>query len=326
MSASSLNNCLIIGSGSIAKKHAQVVKEEFPLCVVAVTPSRDGKVIKPNDFPNIDRTYIDLAQALEHHWSLVIVASPAPCHLKHLQAIAKVTDKILMEKPLASELSDAIQMQEIAPNAALGYCLRCLPEADIVKHQISQKTLGKILNVQAEVGQYLPSWRPDSDYRESVSANAELGGGALLELSHEIDLLRYLIGDLTFINGVIQYSGSLAINVEDKVQSNFKAGQTLVSVSLDFLQHQVSRVVKIVGERATLVWDLVAKTVTITDEFGYVQELNPKSDETRWLMYRRQLHAVINGSNRIANFGDGRQVIELIDKMKHQSSVLKAFE
>ena len=41
-----------------------------------------------------------------------------------------------------------------------------------------------IYNVFAGVGQYLPDWRA-GDYRVTVSASKDLGGGALLELSHE---------------------------------------------------------------------------------------------------------------------------------------------
>ena len=44
-------------------------------------------------------------------------------------------------------------------------------------HEILKKNIiGKILSIRSEVGQYLPSWRPDSDYKNSVSAKKKLGG------------------------------------------------------------------------------------------------------------------------------------------------------
>ena len=44
------------------------------------------------------------------------------------------------------------------------------------------------------VGHDLKKWRPDINYKDSVSAKKSLGGGALRELSHEIDLATHLFG------------------------------------------------------------------------------------------------------------------------------------
>ena len=40
--------------------------------------------------------------------------------------------------------------------------------------------MGRPLTLRAEVGQYLPDWRPGTDYRTGVSASRDQGGGALL--------------------------------------------------------------------------------------------------------------------------------------------------
>ena len=69
---------------------------------------------------------------------------------------------------------------------------------------MQNKIVGKILSVRCEVGQFLPSWRPNIDYRESVSARKALGGGALLELSHEIDYLMWIFGDIDWVKATLE--------------------------------------------------------------------------------------------------------------------------
>ena len=72
-----------------------------------------------------------------------------------------------------------------------------------------------IRRLRCEIGQYLPLWRPGSDYRLGVSANRALGGGVLLELSHELDYLRWIFGDVDWVQASLERQSALEIDVED---------------------------------------------------------------------------------------------------------------
>ncbi|MFX7793064.1 Gfo/Idh/MocA family oxidoreductase, partial [Acinetobacter baumannii] len=69
--------------------------------------------------------------------------------------------------------------------------------AQQVRQMIQEGVIGNLYNAFIEIGQYLPDWRPTKDYRETVSAKTELGGGVLLELSHELDYAQWILGSLT---------------------------------------------------------------------------------------------------------------------------------
>ena len=54
-----------------------------------------------------------------------------------------------------------------------------------------------------------------NDYRKTVSAQKILGGGVLLELSHELDYLRWIFGDVEFVQAQLARQSELDIDVED---------------------------------------------------------------------------------------------------------------
>src|SRR5690606_29956228 len=103
------------------------------------------------------------------------------------------------EKPLSDSLESFARAGEVLlENSAkieVAYNLRFMPSAIRLKELLTEQIVGRIHSVSIEVGQYLPDWRPATDYRKNVSACKKLGGGVLLELSHELDYLTWLFGE-----------------------------------------------------------------------------------------------------------------------------------
>ncbi|EEW7548974.1 Gfo/Idh/MocA family oxidoreductase, partial [Escherichia coli] len=121
--------------------------------------------------------------------------------------------------------------------------------------------------VNIEIGQYLPNWRPDKDYRNCVSANSKLGGGALLELSHEIDYAQWLLGPLHLQHAILQCSEQLNLEVEDNVNIlATTSNNTIVHIHLDFLQRKAYRYCRLVGTTGSLEWDLIKNEIILTTQ------------------------------------------------------------
>src|SRR5690606_21417659 len=115
---------------------------------------------------------------------------------------------------------------------------------------------GKPLWANIEVGQYLPDWRPWQNYRESYTARKELGGGIILDASHEIDYARWLFGEVDTLLCMADKVSDLELNVEDcaTVLMRMKSGMQ-VDVHLDCIQRHYTRHCKIVGANGTMHWD-----------------------------------------------------------------------
>lgn len=262
---------LVIGSGSIARRHISNMKmsdSSVEIGCVSASGNTDLRGIAVMTgltlFPTLD-------EALNEGIRAAIIASPAPYHLPHAVAALRRGIPVLIEKPISSSMRDVVAYQDILQSHKLmieiGYNLRFMPSARHFKKCIDDHLIGRICSVLVEVGQYLPDWRPGEDYTKSVSARKELGGGVLLELSHELDYLNWIFGSFTSAYCNISNSGSLDINVEDRVDAILQNDDgMIVNLHMDFLQHMPSRKCRAIGEKGTLVWDILDNSLYLYKE------------------------------------------------------------
>ena len=192
-----------------------------------------------------------MAAAVAWAPDLAVVASPAPLHLDHACLLLDAGVPVLIEKPLSDSLD---RVRDAAPLLArhrdrieVAYNLRFLSSARRMRTLIDEACVGRILGLRIEAGQYLPDWRPQADYRRQVSANRSLGGGVLLELSHELDYLIWLFGRFDQVFCMATNSGQLEIDVEDRADILLSREDLTAQVHLDFLQCRASRSCKVIG-------------------------------------------------------------------------------
>lgn len=258
----------VIGFGNISDRHRRNLRTLFPHAKI-VGLSSSGRVVA-RDIANVDEVVSSLNEIVCQHPDFAIVATPSTFHARDSLPLIAAGIPVLIEKPVAATLSDAQQIYSaVAKNnnyVRVAYCLRYLPSANVVKDVVRSQRLGELYNVFVEVGQYLPDWRPNRDYKETVSARAELGGGVLLELSHELDYLQWLLGPLSIKNSLLRTSSELSLAVEDlaDIVAMSKHG-AVVGIHLDFLQKSPRRKCRIVGSDAALSWDLVNNEVILED-------------------------------------------------------------
>ena len=240
----------VIGLGNISQRHRKNLKLLYPESNVIALSARGNALTELPD--NADFTVSGIAELIKLKPYFVIIASPASMHLQHAKTLMQAGIPCLIEKPLCINFLEAesllkLSQQTLTPSA-VGYCLRYMPAAKKMQELINKNVLGEIYNIIIEVGQYLPDWRQTIDYRDSVSAQQHLGGGALLELSHEFDYAQWLFGPLSVEHAALRSSKELNLDVEDLVDVIFstKSG-TQVHVHLDFLQQQPQRYCTIKG-------------------------------------------------------------------------------
>lgn len=311
----------VVGMGSIAKRHLTNLRFLHPEANIYAVSASGKNVGKPEYADAV----ITLEQLIEYRPDYVVIASPASHHIDVACHLLTHNIAVLIEKPLAHNAESCQKLLSFCQNKnlppiAVGYCLRFLPSTLVVKEHLDKKLLGNVYSVHASVGQYLPEWRGDKNYRESVSASKSLGGGVLLELSHELDYLQFLLGDLALQFSWLRTTGELDVEVEDMADLVLVNEENVhVTVHLDFIQKLVQRRCEFIGQHGRLVWDLIANTVTLYEATGEVC-LYSEPEYSKNNMYLDMFRAFENistgNSAMLSTPNSAAKVVRLIDDAK----------
>lgn len=253
---------LCISLGSIGKRHLRNARTLLPNAHIAVWRQHTVDEKLPEGADEIAR---DLEQALAFEPHAVLVSSPASEHVLNATPFLRKHVPVFLEKPLAARIEDLGNFSALCRASSgftmVGYVLRFLPTLHAIREYLRQDIIGQVHTARIEVGQYLPDWRPSSDYRQGVSGQAKLGGGALLELSHEIDYATWLFGWPQTLQCSRARLSQLEIDVEDSAHILMEYKDKRVSLQLDFLQRVANMAVQIVGSKGTIVANLVQEDI-----------------------------------------------------------------
>lgn len=286
---------LVVGFGSIGARHAKLLADLG--CDVGVVSAREV---------THSTRFATLSEALDRHApGYVVLASATHLHGPHLEELgrARFAGLTLVEKPLF----DSAVAPPILPSGAVyvAYNLRFHPLISALRAQLAGE---RVLSAQAYVGQYLPTWRPGTDYRSSYSACAARGGGVLRDLSHEIDYLTWMLGGWTRVAALGGKFSELEIDSDDVFSCLFAtSGCPAVSVELNYLDRAGRRRILVNTATRTLEADVVRGTLTIDREVrSYVVERNDS--------YRAMHQALIGGeASNICTYDEGMRTLRFID-------------
>lgn len=266
-------NVLVLGCGSIARRHIHnLVKFKIIKRIFVYTKSRDCFNALDNSSQKIEA--IKSVQAVTADFALI--CNQTNKHLNDAIILAKRGVNIFVEKPLSMNLNNVSRLKRIVDRKkiqfAVGYNLRFLKAIEYVKARLAVRDIGDLYFARIEVGQYLPDWRKAIDYRKSYSAKRSRGGGVALDLSHEIDYMRYLFGDPVDWRIINTRVSKLKIDSDDIFEGIYRYRNNFVcSVHMDYLEPKKRRQVRIVGSKGVITLDLVKSEIKI-------EKLNKKEE------------------------------------------------
>ena len=258
----------------------------------------------------------------------VFDCSPASTRVEHAEMLAERGLPTIFEKPLAVNSAEGKRVLDLftaqSVPVRVGYNLRRRHAFDFVRELLASSSLGVLKNAEISVGQYLPDWRPHRDYRLTVSAQSRLGGGALLELSHDLNYLIGLWGRVLELNGETRHSGELEIDVEDWAEARLRfeseAAPPNVAITLDFLRRTPERWCRISGRKGNVHWDLLENHVVTSSATGdSVHQFDDSLDDT----YSADILGVLMGDTHQAGYSqdnaDALHTLEVIDAWRASS-------
>lgn len=329
-----IERLLIVGYGSIGQRHLRIARK--------LLPRADIRVLRHQRYKSVpeyaDGCMSDIQKALDFAPQAAVIANPSTFHMEPAQLLAEAGAHLLVEKPLAASLEGVPQL--LAASAARGtvlmtaYNLRFLPSLQEYRKLIQSGRIGRVISVRCEIGQYLPSWRPDFDYRQGVSASRALGGGALLELSHEIDYLRWIFGEVAWVQSSLSKQSDLDIDVEDTAHLilGFEAGvdgrRLIANLNMDFVRQDNTRLCLAIGEQGSLRWDGLTGIIEFFPVGGNSWEQTfahpSQRDESYTAEWQHFLACILDGAASLIDGRDGLAALNIIEAARRSAAANNA--
>ena len=321
----------VLGFGSSGQRHAASLRSRFPADEIAVYSSRpqeDSRFVMTSSLADIAKFCPDV----------VVVAGVATERLAMVQALPDGLEGILVEKPLADTFAKGVEIADWAARKAeltrVGYNLRFSPSIREFKSRIDRGDLGEVLSIRVETGQFLPDWRPDRDYRATASAQKALGGGALLELSHEIDYVRWIFGEIDWVSAWMGKSSDLDIDVEDTAclivgfANSERTANKVGQMNLDLVRRDRTRSLTAVGALGSLRWDGISSTVeeyvAANDNWQQVFAEKPGPSDTYERQWDGFFSALEGHADEAATLLDGLAALQVVDAAKKSNDLAGA--
>jgi predicted dehydrogenase len=249
---------LIIGLGSIAKKHITSLLELIPDVEIYALRSADNSAI----VSNVLNIY-DLKDS-PNDVDFIIISNPTSLHASAIEQILIFNTPLFIEKPMFDKIDNNISLvnliQEKRLKTYIACNLRFHPVINFLKHYI-QNSNKRINEVNVYCGSYLPEWRGGTTYIDSYSAKSSMGGGVHLDLIHELDYCIWLFGFPIKHSSVKRKVSQLQIDSIDYCSYNLFYENFNLSVVLNYFRVKPKRQIEIVFEDDVFTCDLLSAII-----------------------------------------------------------------
>ncbi|MFC2171129.1 Gfo/Idh/MocA family protein [Acidobacteriota bacterium] len=302
---------LIVGLGSIGRKHLECLQQYSG---VDVTAFRTSKGAKKESSGIIEFTTLQNALAYEPNG--VIISNPTALHATSALPFLRKGIKVLIEKPIAESVKEAEKLVSFKELIRVAYCLRFYPVSDFVKHLCLEES---IFRVSFRRSYYLPKWHSYADYRLEYSSRKDLGGGVIRTLSHELDLMLHWFGWPDSVVGVTDRVSPLEIDVDDFAFFTARSKNGVrISFDLDFFSPENINTGDIFTEKGKYTWDHRGIWFSSYENSNQLNLSHFREDEIN-NMYMRQTEDFLNfvrGENsQNATYKAALNVLELIERI-----------
>jgi len=195
----------IVGVGLVGRRHVDAIRSLQNVSLTAVvdqTPEGEAYAAR------IGTPYFsDLRQMLQTVApNGVILATPTPLHIEQGMTCVAHGCPVLVEKPIAVDSASALKLVQAADVSnvplLIGHHRRHNPIIAAAKDAIDANKIGDVRGIQGSCWFYKPD-----EYFDVAPWRKKKGAGPIsVNLVHDIDLMRYLAGEITQVHAYAQPS------------------------------------------------------------------------------------------------------------------------
>ena len=243
----------------------------------------------------------------------IVISSETSSHVSYIKEIElRVSNKvILVEKPLFAKYEDFHPKNN---TYFVGYNLRFHPLISSIRDEIREE---KVISFEIVCNSYLPDWRRNIHYSDSSSSSISKGGGVLLDLSHELDYLRYIFGDTEHLYSKSIKVSDLKIDTDDYL---ILVGETkekaLFTVNLNYFSKREIRKVTIETDKRTIMLDLLdSRMVSYFSDKEPIEILKNYSVADTYIQQHKAI--LQEDFSQLCSYQDGLKVMQMIDQIQN---------
>ena len=337
---------LFIGLGGIGQRHLRnfISLIDRPVEIFAFREVHSESVITnnlavdehrsvTNEYPI--RVFTDIKVALSQCPDVTFICNPTSKHVEFSLLAAKAGSHVFIEKALSNSMDNVDELIRVVSENNLishvGYQMRFHPLVARLKHALHIRLLGKLINVEAYVGEYMPGWHKYEDYRTLYASRKDLGGGVVISQIHEIDIVQWLFGYPKLVFSLGGKLSDLHIDVEDIASSLLLCdidGRSLpVHLHQDFLQSPTKRYIKLIGTLGTLYIDFTTQNFQHWDSQGNLVENTALVSFDRNALFIDQmryfLNCIDNGRMSELSVAEGKKSLQIALAIKQSMETLQ---
>lgn len=327
----SAKHILILGTGSAGKRHARNL-HELGCRISCMDPRQDRIDELAVDVPLVGgyQAVDDALAAGDLHG--VAVTSPPMFHVEQSTAALRAGLPVLLEKPVCPTLADAETLRRVRDLTGtpllLGYTYRWWPPLMRVRELLAEGVIGALRYAQFVMSAHLADWHPWERYQDFFMAHQSLGGGALLDESHWLDLMFWFLGAPQTVRADIDKVSDLEIDTDDNVEMMIRYASGLrVGMHLDLYGRPHQKYIRFYGEEGTLLWSFDPNAIRIARgmEEAWEDETFTCERNDMFVGVAREFLAVLDGQEpSTCTLEDGLAVLGLIEQARQSSSTHRA--
>ena len=270
----------LIGCGRIAPNHIGAYlnnHDDLTLCAVCdPIPERMEEILSLLDERERKsvRRYADYRDMLEkEHPQLCVVATESGLHAEIGMSVLRAGANVIIEKPIALSMQDARMLIAEAEERGLKLCAchqnRFNKSIQKIRSAVEEKRFGRLLHGAAHI-----RWNRGPSYYRQASWRgtwAQDGGALMNQCIHNIDLLRWMMGDE--VTEVMAYTDNLEhdyIQAEDLGMALVKfanGAYGIIEGTTNIYPHNLEETLYLFGQDGTV--KAGGKSVNIIEEWDF---------------------------------------------------------
>ena len=341
----------IIGASFARQAYLPALRAIADVELAAIASARFSSAQAAADEFGIPRVYDDWQRMIaENEFDLVGIATPTVYHAPMTLAALRAGAHVLCEKPMAMNQDESAEMLETAESLnrlhIIGHELRFNPNRRKIKSLIDSGAIGTVRHVN--IVNISASWGdPASHSAGHWLARTDMGGGRLgANGSHQLDLLRFWLGDIGAVSGQlatlaaarVDRDGGAAWTASADDQFSFTAEMRRGALCSVFVssaaRHGAGNQTQIFGSEGTIMLadnDERLLVAQAGEDFQDMSERDPNADlpglgagiwNVSFVALMQELTAAIREERGLswgATFADGHQCQIAMDAIRRSS-------